>query len=186
MILNKTKILLFVPVFILLGWTLSVQSMISQGEKMDLPVRGYDPRDILAGRYLSVSVDYDGFPSECKVDENKESGGRLRAADKKRRELLWKKRDAFFCPDSGRIVLERPEECRSFIKGYCYDNRFYDGISRFYVSEKKAGILEKAVRDKSKKPMLRVSVTPDGRAYPLDLLLEEIPYKEWLKGHQYK
>ena len=175
MIINKTKILLFIPVFVLLGWTLSVQSMISQGEKLDLPVRGYDPRDILAGHYLSVSVDYDAFPSECKVEDKKEN-----------RELLWKKRDAFFCTDAGRIVLERPAVCRSFIKGYCYYNRFHDGVSRFYVSEKKAGALEKAVRDKSKRPMLRLSVTPDGRAFPLDLILEGMPYKEWLKTHPHK
>ena len=180
MIINKTKVLLFIPIFILLGWTLSVQSMISQGEKLDLPVRGYDPRDILAGHYLSVSVDYDAFPSECKVEDKKENG-LLRV-----RESLWKKKDAFFCPDSGKIVLDRPAGCRSFIKGYCYYNRFHDNISRFYVSEKKAGILEKAVRDKSKEPVLRVSVTQDGRAFPLDLLLEGIPYKEWLKTHSHK
>ena len=85
----KTKILLFLPIFVLLAWTLSVQSMIARGTKLDLPVRGYDPRDILAGHYLSVAVDYSSFPSECKTED---------------KEMRWKKRDAFFCASSGRIV----------------------------------------------------------------------------------
>ncbi|MBR1946367.1 MAG: GDYXXLXY domain-containing protein [Alphaproteobacteria bacterium] len=162
----KTKILLFLPVFILLGWTLSVQSMISQGTKIDLPVRGYDPRDILAGHYLSVAVDYDSFPSECKTED---------------KELRWKKREAFFCASSGRIVLERRADCRAFINGYCWYDHFYDNVSRFYVPEETAGQLEKAVRKKENNPVLRLSVTPDGKAFPIELILQGMPYKEWLK-----
>lgn len=169
--MNKTKILLFAPIFVLLGWVLSVQSMISSGIKMELPVRGYDPRDILAGHYLSVEVDFDGFPSECQVkdDDNKS--------------LRWKRRDAFFCASSGRIVLERTGGCDTFIKGHCWYNRFHSNISRFYVPEKMSRPLEKAVRNKENTPMLRVSIAEDGKAYPLDLILQGMPFKEWLKLH---
>ena len=66
--MNKTKALLFIPVFILLGWVFVIQFDISSGVKMDLPIRGYDPRDILAGHYLSVEVDFDAFAQECKVE----------------------------------------------------------------------------------------------------------------------
>jgi len=164
--MSKTKILLFLPVFVLLGWTLSVQSMIAEGTKLDLPVRGYDPRDILAGHYLSVSVDYDSFPSECENED---------------RHIRWKKQTAYFCAGSGRIVLERDAECGVFIKGYCGYKRFYDDISRFYVSEKTAGKLERAIRNNENNPMLRLSVTQDGRAFPVDLILQGMSYKEWLK-----
>ena len=164
--MNKTKILLFIPVFALLGWTLSVQAMISGGTKLDLPVRGYDPRDILAGHYLAIEVDYDAFPSECKTDEN--------AKGKER----WKKKDAFFCADAGRIGLGMSEECPLFIKGYCLYGRFHDGVGRFYVPEKMARALERAVRNKENNPMLRLSVTPDGRAFPVDLILRGKPFKE--------
>ena len=168
--MNKTKILLFLPVFILLGWTLSVHSMIAEGTKLDMPIRGYDPRDFLAGHYLSVTVDYDSFPSECKIDE--------KSMDKK---LRWEKREAFFCAGSGRIVLKKTEDCGTFIKGYCMYNRFNDNVSRFYVSEKKADQLEKAVRNRELNPMLRLSVTRDGRAFPVDLILQNMSYKEWLQ-----
>ncbi|MBO4520903.1 MAG: GDYXXLXY domain-containing protein [Alphaproteobacteria bacterium] len=169
--MNKTKILLFLPVLALLGWTLSVQSMISGGTRLDMPIRGYDPRDILAGNYLSVTVDYDGFSSECTVDDKSED-----------RRLRWEKRDAFFCAETGKIVLGKPENCKTFIKGYCMYNRFHDDVSRFYVSEKTAGRLEKAIRNRENNPMLRLSVTQDGRAFPVDLILQGIPYKEWLQS----
>ena len=164
----KTKILLFLPIFVLLAWTLSVQSMIARGTKLDLPVRGYDPRDILAGHYLSVAVDYSSFPSECKTED---------------KEMRWKKRDAFFCASSGRIVLEKQTDCGAFIKGYCWYDRFNDNVSRFYVPEEVAGRLEKEIRKKENNPMLRLSLTPDGRAFPVEFILQGMPYKEWLEKH---
>ncbi len=164
--MNKTKILLFIPVFVLLGWTLSVQAMISAGKKLDLPIRGYDPRDILAGHYLSVEVDYAVFPSECEKEEK----GKER----------WRKKDAFFCADEGRVALGTPEGCPVFIKGYCLYGRFHDGVSRFYIPEKMSPVLERAVRNKNNNPMLRLSVTPDGRAFPTDLILQGKPFKETL------
>ena len=170
--MNKTKILLFIPVFVLLGWTLSVQAMISGGTKLDLPVRGYDPRDILAGHYLSVEVDYVAFPSDCKKD--KETKGSERVKDRE----YWQKQDAFFCADEGRVSLGTPENCQVFIKGYCQYGRFHDGVSRFYIPEKMSPALERAVRNKDNNPMLRLSVTPDGRAFPTDLILQGRPFKE--------
>ena len=168
--MNKTKILLFIPVFVLVGWTLSVRAMISGGTKLDLPVRGYDPRDILAGHYLSVEVDYDAFPSECKKEEK----GKER----------WRKKDAFFCADTGRVVLGKVSECRTFIKGYCLYNRFHDNVSRFYIPEKMSPTLERAIRNKDNNPILRLSVTPDGRAFPTELILQGKPFKEWMTLHK--
>ena len=178
--MNKTKILLFIPVFILLGWTLSVQAMISGGTKLDLPVRGYDPRDILAGHYLSVEVDYDAFPSDCKKNEKEKGIQRVKGQEP------WQKRAAFFCADTGRVLLGDVSDCKTFIKGYCRYNRFHDDISRFYIPEKMSRTLEKAVRDKQNNPMLRLSVTPDGRAFPTELILQNMPFKEWMAFHKMK
>ncbi|MBR1778652.1 MAG: GDYXXLXY domain-containing protein [Alphaproteobacteria bacterium] len=167
--MNKAKILLFLPVFVLLGWVISVQAMISEGTKMELPIRGYDPRDILAGHYLSVEVNFDDYPSECAVKEDQNKS------------LRWQKRDAFFCSSSGRIVLERTADCGAFIKGYCQYNRFHSNISRFYVPERASLVLERAVRNRDNDPMLLLSVAKNGQAYPLDLILQGKPFKEWLE-----
>ena len=63
--MNKAALLLFIPVMILLGWVISVQTAVSTGTQIVMPVQGFDPRDILAGHYLQVSVDYSSFKNEC-------------------------------------------------------------------------------------------------------------------------
>lgn len=170
--MNKTKALLFIPVFILLGWVFVIQFDISSGVKMDLPIRGYDPRDILAGHYLSVEVDFDAFAQECKV-EGKENA-----------KLRWKRRDAFFCAPLLKVFLEKPLNCGAFIEGYCQNNAFHGNINRFYIPEKSSRILERAVLNQENNPMLRISVTENGKAYPLDLILQGLPFKEWLRLNQ--
>lgn len=54
----KTKILLALPVAVLLMWVAALRISLSTAEKIVLPVEGYDPRDLLSGRYLSVRVLY--------------------------------------------------------------------------------------------------------------------------------
>ena len=54
----KTKILLALPVAVLLAWVAALQISFSTAEKIVLPVEGYDPRDLLRGRYLRVRMLY--------------------------------------------------------------------------------------------------------------------------------
>ncbi len=164
--MNKTKLLLFIPVVILLGWVISIQTAVSTGTPVVLPVRGFDPRDILAGHYLAVAVDYGAFTSECADRQGKQR---------------WEKTEAFFCPDIGKIVLNKPADCAVFIKGYCRYGRFDDNVSRFYIPEKLSRPLEQAVREPENNPQLLLSVSRDGRAFPQDLILDGLPFAEWLK-----
>ena len=164
--MNKTKLLLFIPVVILLGWVISIQTAVSTGTPVVLPVRGFDPRDILAGHYLAVAVDSGAFTSECADRQGKQR---------------WEKTEAFFCPDIGKIVLNKPADCAVFIKGYCRYGRFDDNVSRFYIPEKLSRPLEQAVREPENNPQLLLSVSRDGRAFPQDLILDGLPFAEWLK-----
>lgn len=164
--MNKTKLLLFIPVVILLGWVISIQTAVSTGTPVVLPVRGFDPRDILAGHYLAVAVDYGAFTSECADRQGKQR---------------WEKTEAFFCLDIGKIVLNKPADCAVFIKGYCRYGRFDDNVSRFYIPEKLSRPLEQAVREPENNPQLLLSVSRDGRAFPQDLILDGLPFAEWLK-----
>ena len=167
--MNKAALLLFIPVMILLGWVISVQTAVSTGTPIVMPVRGFDPRDILAGHYLAVAVDYDAFASEFADRQGKQR---------------WQKAEAFFCPDIGKIVLNKPADCTVFIKGYCRYGRFNDNVSRFYIPEKLSRPLEQAVRKPENNPQLLLSVSRDGRAFPRDLILDGLPFAEWLKRHK--
>ena len=162
---NKTNFLLAFPVVVWAAWAVAVHLTVMNGAKAVLPVYGFDPRDILAGQYLAIRADYDSFPSEC---------GRLTENDSA---------NAFFCVGENRIVLNKSDCSGRFIAGYCEQNgRFRDvSISRFYVSEKSARMLEKAVNNRVKNPQAVVSADKNGRAYPVDLILDGLPYKEWLK-----
>lgn len=176
--MNKTKILLCVPIFILLGWVVSVQMSVSSGTQIVMPVQGFDPRDILAGHYLQVSVDYSSFKNECPRREDCQSEKTHCKSE------YWKKTEAFFCPDTGKIVLNKPADCTVFIKGVCHYGLFFDNISRFYVPEKLSYSLENAVRKPENNPQLLLSVSKNGRAFPRDLILDGLPFCEWLKRNE--
>ncbi len=166
--MTKTKILLFFPVLVLLGWVISIQMSLSTGIDVVLPVRGFDPRDILAGRYLAVSVDYDAFASECPVEPETQR---------------FQKKEAFFCLNSKKIVLNKTD-CSDFIKGYCRYGRFNDNVSRFYVSEKISYPLETALRNPEIKAELSLRVTKEGKAFPQDLILDGLPFDQWLEKNK--
>lgn len=70
--LIKGAILL--PFIILILWVIMLQSQTITGKTIKLYVNGYDPRDILSGHYLSLSIDI-----------------------KKNQCLLTKKRDEIIC-----------------------------------------------------------------------------------------
>lgn len=80
-----------------------------------------------------------------------------------------------------KIVLNKPADCAVFIKGYCRYGRFDDNVSRFYIPEKLSRPLEQAVREPENNPQLLLSVSRDGRAFPQDLILDGLPFAEWLK-----
>lgn len=158
---KKTKILLALPVVAWTVWALAAQFGAMDGTRVVLPVRGFDPRDILAGHYLAVGADYSGFENECAA-ENK-SG------------------DAFFCPDARTVRMGRNAECAGFIRGWCASGTFRDGAERFYIPEKSAVALDKAVRDEKLSPQIVLNVGKDGAARPVDLILDGVPYREYLK-----
>lgn len=162
---NKTNFLLCLPIVVWTAWAVAVHLSVANGAKVVLPVRGFDPRDILAGRYLAIRADYDAFPSEC---------GRLTDKDPT---------GAFFCIGDDRVVLDKSRCSGRFITGYCERRKHFRDISvnRFYVSEKSAQLLENAVNGRVKDPRVVVSADKNGRAYPVDLILDGLPYKEWLK-----
>ena len=58
----KTKILAVcfaLPFICLLLWTLSLAWQRSHGTEVKVAVMGYDPRDLLSGRYIQYQIDWD-------------------------------------------------------------------------------------------------------------------------------
>lgn len=155
--MNKIRFLLWLPIAVLVLWTASLSFERSQGTFAEVRVEGFDPRDLLAGRYLWIQTDYG---VKCDAYHSV----------------------AYVCPDgSGWKLARSSKECQTFVKGKCYgkNSRFDDGIRRFYVSENKAFPLESALRDKNVNATLVISVLKDGRIFPVDLKINGVPWKEW-------
>lgn len=60
--------LVFLPVLILLLWVATIEIQIHQGQEVVVRIKGYDPRDLLAGHYILYQLDWDN--TDCSQFEN--------------------------------------------------------------------------------------------------------------------
>lgn len=126
------------------------------GEKVVLPIEGFDPRDLLSGHYLTYQVDYGLGNHGCRDYQGN--------AD-----ICLRPQTALY------PAGELPANCRLFIQGYCDNSQFTAGIERFYIPDEYARDLENAVRDK--RGELVLSVGSAGTAAIRDLLIDKQPWK---------
>ncbi len=64
---NKLKFLIFLPVFVL-GANMLYLSSLTEFSKVNIAVQGYDPRDLFAGNYMYLQLDWD--KTDCAQFEN--------------------------------------------------------------------------------------------------------------------
>jgi uncharacterized membrane-anchored protein len=145
---------LMIPILALLALTLFKSSNFFMGHEVELPIVGYDPRDLLSGHYLVYRVDY-GVANLCATPD----------------EVL-----GFVCLDNRTFTHYNPDGCSLFIKGTCKHRRFEAGIDRFYIPEEKAAMLDQMVR--GKQASIVISVTGSGYAQVKNLLLNGKPWEE--------
>ncbi len=119
----------------------------STGYEMTFHVDGYDPRDLLSGRYVLYRVNY-GPTDRC--DEDRQQSLDYSRNDKNNREF-----EHCVCysdppdPDTGYWQsCESIEEasCPVFIRGTCNYGRFSAGIEKFFVPEEKADYYDQVLR----------------------------------------
>lgn len=142
---------LLIPIFALSLLTAYKKYILSIGKEVILPIRGYDPRDLLSGRYLIYQVDY-GVDNICNNISYKAE------------------RNAYVCLSDKSSSFTRPRKCDLYIKGKCKGKRFTAGIERYYVPEELARDLEKKVMNGS--ASLKLSVPVNGEAQIKDLLID--------------
>ncbi len=135
----------------------------THGERIDLPIHGYDPRDLLSGHYLRYRVGYG--VATCAQTPNLPTAG-----------VCLKPRRAFF------TGATPPRGCRLYLRGHCRRGRFEAGIERFYLPEANGVALEKRVRNHN--AALRLAVTPEGEATIIDLLIEGRSWHESIPRRQ--
>lgn len=156
---------LLLPIVVLSGFVVSKQLTRSLGTEVLLPIEGFDPRDLLAGHYLTYRVQY-GIPvcihqptTPMPATSAQESAAHVCLTP---RYFGWSHH-----VEPG---------CRLSIRGVCQLGQFVAGIERFYIPEAYAGPLDRAVRKKSGE--IIVSVTDSGTPQVKDLRIEGRPWRE--------
>lgn len=162
------------PILGLLTSVAEHEFRLRQGKEFILKIKGYDPRDLLSGHYLTYQVDYEA--------EGQENCSSLSAAD-----LLLgtvpsgPEMCVCFAKQGTREFLSCDAEtlagCEAVLRGECQSRRFTAGIERFYIPEGKSLVLDHLVR--AARGEIVVSIPASGRAIVKDLLIDGKSWREY-------
>lgn len=149
MIIDKKLLIiaLVVPIIGLGGLILSKQYNVETGKQITLPIKPYDPRDLLAGHYMQYQIDY-GVPEICSGVKD------------------MKIRDAYICLDPKYFTYDKKPNCHTLIHGNCVGDRFVAGVERFYIPESLSNL---NVTEGTSSVVLKV--TSDGTAQAVGLII---------------
>lgn len=162
---------LLLPLLGLAGGALHAWWQTSHGSVWEVPIRGYDPRDLLRGHYIRFQYDW---PT---------TGPTTRAAP-----AQWR---VCFRHTGQTVAIEAlaltplPADCRAVARQLAgHDGLLLDyqghGRGQFYLDEAEARPLERLLADPDHKLSVRVIITASGRMTPLDILVDGRPYRQVL------
>ncbi|MEO5326759.1 MAG: GDYXXLXY domain-containing protein [Magnetococcus sp. THC-1_WYH] len=163
---RKIRIILslMIPILFLSGLVANRQWIRHHGIEVRLPIEGFDPRDLLAGHYLTYRINYGvAVCSNSRPKTIPDNPGEIPA-------------HVCLTPLSFKFGNNRDPECHITIRGTCRGQQFLAGIERFYIPESYAHPLDAAVRNKSGEILL--SVTDSGTASVKGLLIGGRPWQE--------
>jgi hypothetical protein len=145
---------LAIPLVGLGGMWLSADRLSRQGTEWDVPIQGYDPRDLLQGHYVQFQYDW---PASDLSDPERAYGYNALCL-------------AGTAPTVASVRIKRDaENCASFV-------REGDAMGgRLYASQDEALRLEKALRDSAKQGVVRIRLRPDGHITPLRITFRPRP-----------
>jgi uncharacterized membrane-anchored protein len=150
--MNKRLLLLcgllvpFVGIIFLAGYK---EFVINSGKEFTLKVRGFDPRDLLSGHYITYQIDFD-IPGLCSAESVT--------------------RAVCLAADGNHFASPTAAMCDYPLLGECRHGRFRSGLERFYIPQAEAGRLDHAVR--KGEGAIVVSVTPAGERVVKELLIQ--------------
>lgn len=167
-------LLLLFPSVILALFATYHGTAIYHGKEVILPIYGYDPRDLLSGHYLTFRIDFSGVQDgeACRYALDTQNSGYGRPVS------------GFYCSE-GRSFSKSSSGCKTAVFGTCTYRGFDIGVNRFYIPEEYAETLDLMLRRSSRtEPTMKIvlSVTSSGKAYAKDLLIEDRPWKEWIRN----
>lgn len=170
--MNKLTIFSVVlPIAVLGGWLARLDWLESSGTKVRLAVSGFDPRDLLAGHYLTYTVNY-GPAGDCPQEGAAATATTCvclaENAASRVHEATW----------AGPCDV-RPLECPLYLEGECHYGRFTANIERFYFPDTFRSTLA-VVPDKS---TITVALTPTGDGIVTGFAVDGVDLLDYAKTH---
>lgn len=172
--MNKSTLFaVALPLAVLLAWETRLEWLIRSGTEVRLAVNGFDPRDLLAGHYLTYAVDF-GPENLCPqsfsgTDEGQETCVCLSEnATTGVYQATW----------SG-ACDESPAQCGPFVKGTCLYGMFASDINRFYFPES----FQSSLAIVPEKSTIRVVLTSEGRGIVTGFAVDGVDVLEYAKSH---
>lgn len=153
---------LALPLIGLGGMWVQADRLSRQGTEWDVPIQGYDPRDLLQGHYVQFQYDWPGLDGDMSGLE----GGDLCIEGK--------------APAIARVVPAANgsnEACPNFVSGQAPGHEFLEGSvgGRLYASQAEALRLQDELMDPAKQGVVRVRLRPDGHITPLRITFRPRP-----------
>ena len=161
---------LALPLLVYLLAVVMAERHIAIGETYRFAIEGYDPRDLLRGRYLRFQVDYDwanerGSCSPEAISPHEECCYCLTKTDS-------------LIPKVSHTTCEKARtQCDGVLRQTSADD-----LNRFYIPEQKAKVAEGLMRKAATEghAHILVSITQDGEAQIIDLQIDGNPLNELL------
>ncbi|PKB14842.1 GDYXXLXY motif protein [Novosphingobium kunmingense] len=137
---------LLLPLLGLGGMWLQEERLSRQGTEWDVPIQGYDPRDLLQGHYVQFQYDW---PASNLAEPERVYGVNALCL-------------TGTAPTIARVRIRRDDEdCTPFV-------REGEGSSgRLYASQGEALRLQRDLRDPTRQGVVRIRLRPDGHLTPL-------------------
>jgi uncharacterized membrane-anchored protein len=158
------------PLLVLLLWTGKLESQRRQGRRIEVPIVGVDPRDLISGHFVQFHLDL-GADDPCKNPKSQA------ISDEKPVCVCWRSGDSVANIESVKFCQGEAPSCELLMRGQCEGLRFSAGIERFYIPEEDAKYLHTLPRGSH----LVVRLTEDGRSFAEELRPEGLDYDGWIK-----
>ena len=150
---------LVLPLLGLAGTWIFTHVRAQQGTEWDVPIAGYDPRDLLRGHYVIYTYDWPGLEGR----EPWEYAGELCIHGT--------------APAIARVTGGADPECANPVRAYDYSDDFGGGITtgRLYVSQAEGARLQVQLTDPKLQGTVRIRLRDDGHITPLRITFRPRP-----------
>lgn len=123
---KKTAAALLIPIIALFGWVLSLEYHIATSQQIRVAIQGYDPRDILAGHYITFSLTTEPV-NPCTTTPESQQNYCV---------CYSPAQDGIsHTPTWGGLCDTKPSNCSVFVTGRCQWSRFTTDAERYSIPE---------------------------------------------------